>query len=80
MDGSKYFNSILGKVATILVAVIVISYTVDKCFKLNTVSSVIEYEIKSHLTVSEVYKDYIKADLKPYDYSSLEEYTKTIAI
>ena len=65
MNGSKYVNSILGKVVSTLLALIFSSYAVNKCNKLNTVTSVVEYEIQSGLPDELVENDQIKAEMKP---------------
>lgn len=80
LNGSKYLNSFLGKVVSFVVAMVAAFYTVNKCLRLNTVSLVIDYEISNRLPVEEVYRDYVKAEMIPYNYSRLPEDANSFSI
>ena len=65
---------------TSLVTVIVITFTVSKWTKLNTVSTVIEYEISNILPVKEIRRNITSAEMKPFDYASLPKEANTLSI
>ena len=68
LDGSRFLNSLLGKVISAVVVLIAGIFTVYRAKRLTVVLSVVEYDISNRLPLKQIKSDHIDMDMQPYVY------------